>query len=146
MIRTPILHPDLLSAVAELGHGSQIVVADALFPHATGVIDPVRRVHLNVCPGMVPGASIVDLLGQTLHLEAAVYMIDPNAEQGRSSAVTEFADLLATHRHGGGQPIAWSGLDGFRFYEACRAHTVGLLIATGEVRPYANLLLTVGVP
>ena len=31
------------------------------------------------------------------------------------------------------------------FYEATRADTLGLVIATGDVRPYANVLLTIGV-
>jgi L-fucose mutarotase len=36
-------------------------------------------------------------------------------------------------------------LDRFAFYDACRLPDVGLVIATGEQRIYANVLLTLGV-
>ena len=36
-------------------------------------------------------------------------------------------------------------MERFAFYDACRAHDLAVLVATGEDRIYANLLLTVGV-
>ncbi len=53
---------------------------------------------------------------------------------------------LSAHRHGGGQRTSWEGVERFAFCEACHARSVSIVIATGETRPYSNLLLTVGVP
>jgi len=41
--------------------------------------------------------------------------------------------------------VAWTELGRFEFYEACRTNDVAIVIATGEQRVYANILLTVGV-
>lgn len=146
MMRSQIIHPELLAGLARLGHGSQVLIADALFPHVTGANPAAPRVHLNVTPGTVPAAQVVGLVGQAVNIESAAFMIDPEAERGESLAVADFQAGLADHRHGGGREIEWSGIDRFGFYNACREPSVGLVIATGEIRPYANLLITVGVP
>jgi L-fucose mutarotase len=44
-----------------------------------------------------------------------------------------------------GQDITLQPLELFAFYNASRDGTVALVIATGEERTYANLLLTIGV-
>ncbi len=36
-------------------------------------------------------------------------------------------------------------MERFEFYDACRGNDLALLVATGEDRIYANLLLTIGV-
>jgi L-fucose mutarotase len=146
MLRTEILHPDLLAGLARAGHGSQVLIADALFPHATGAAPGVPRVQLNLTPGMVPAAEVVRLVAGACPIEAASFMADPGADDGRSPAVVDFASLLADQRHAGGRTVEWSGVERMAFYEACWSRDVALVIATGEVRPYANLLLTIGVP
>lgn len=144
MMKGNLLHPELLSALAGAGHGSQILIADALYPHSTGVSSTAARVHLNLRAGMVPAADVMKAVAETIHIEAATYM--QTAEGGASEAVQEFQQLLARYVHGGGEKITWSNLARMEFYTACREPDVCLLIATGETRPYANLLLTVGVP
>ncbi|MCE7517702.1 RbsD/FucU family protein [Vreelandella titanicae] len=144
MMKGNLLHPELLSALAGAGHGSQILIADALYPHSTGVSSTAAIVHLNLRAGMVPAADVLKTVAETIHIEAATYM--QTAEGGASEAVQEFQQLLAQHVHGGGEKITWSSLARMEFYTACREPDVCLLVATGETRPYANLLLTVGVP
>ena len=41
--------------------------------------------------------------------------------------------------------MAWSEFGRFEFYDECRTEDLAIVIATGEQRIYANLLLTVGV-
>lgn len=144
MIRGPLTHPGLLGALAAAGHGSQVLIADALYPHATGASQHVPRVHLNLRAGLVAAADVLSLVAETVHVEAATFML--TADGGSSAPVREFQSQLQDHRHGSGQHVAWSGLPRNEFYAACRGQDLCLLIATGEVRPYANLLLTVGVP
>lgn len=146
MLRTPILHPDLLAGLARCGHGSQVLIADALFPHATGADPAVPRVHLNLTPGTVPAAQIVALVAEACFIENAAFMVDPTSPQGESPAVLDYRALLADHRHWGGQQVTWQPIERMAFYDACREREVALVIASGEVRPYANLLLTIGIP
>lgn len=144
MMRSGILHPELLAGLAEAGHGARILIADALYPHSTGANPAARRVHLNLKPGLVAAADVLDLVAESVHLEAATYM--EIAEGDKSLLVHTYQTALTDHRHGGGKPISWQGLQRHDFYAACREPETSLLIATGETHPYANLLLTVGVP
>ncbi|NWO55665.1 RbsD or FucU transport [Chromohalobacter salexigens] len=144
MINGPLLHPPLLHALAAAGHGAKILVADALYPHSTGAPATASRVYLNLCEGMVPAQAVMDAVSQSVAVEAITFMA--TAEGKASETVVDCQQRLAGHRHGNGQTIAWSGLERWAFYDACRAPDVCLLIATGERRPYSNFLLTIGVP
>ena len=144
MIRQRLLHPPLLAALAGAGHGSQVLVADALYPHDVGANPSAARIYLNLTPGLVAARDVIELIADACHLEAALFMEDEHG--AASQAVTEYRAALATHRHGGGREISWQGAERFAFYEACRRPSVSVVIATGETRPYSNLLITVGVP
>lgn len=144
MMTGRLLHPQLLASLAAAGHGSQVLVADALYPHATGVPPAADRVHLNLRPGLVAAADVLALVADAVDVEAAAFM--QTAEGDVSEPVREYQASLAEHRHGGGAVIEWTGLARHEFYQAARSCDTALLIATGEVRPYANLLLTIGVP
>lgn len=144
MITGKLIHPQILSALAAAGHGSRVLVADALYPHSTGASERADRVHLNLTPGVVPAPEVIALVAATVHIEAATFM--ETAEGEVSAPVREYQRLLADHRHGGGAGIDWTSLERMAFYEVCRAPELCLVIATGDVRPYANLLLTIGVP
>lgn len=138
MLRYPVIHPDLLQVLAAAGHGSQILVADALYPHSTGAHPAARRIHLNLREGLVAASDIVAAIDDATYLEAASFM--QNAEGGDSPAVTDYRAQLA-HRE-----LAWIGIERFAFYEAARSPSVAAVVVSGETRPYANLLLTIGVP
>lgn len=144
MITGRLLHPQLLAALAGAGHGATVLIADALYPHSTGAPSTAERVHLNLCDGMVPAATVLDVVAATTPIEAATFMED--ADGAASAPVREFQQILAAHRHSRDHTVAFSGLERHEFYRACRSPDLCLLIATGETRPYANLLLTIGVP
>lgn len=144
MIRYRLMHPPLLAALAAAGHGSQILVADALYPHDVGANPSATRIYLNLTPGLVAARDVIELIADACRLESALFMEDAGGLA--SDAVTEYRATLSGHRHGGGQQISWQGAERFAFYEACRQRSVSVVIATGETRPYSNLLVTVGVP
>jgi len=139
-----LIHPDLLSGLARAGHGSKVLLADALYPHDTGAPDSAGRVYLNLTPGTVPVSQVLELVAGACHVEAVEYMAD--AAGGASATVESCQALLADHRHWGGQAVTWTGVERMAFYDLCREPSVSLLVATGEVTPYSNLLLTIGVP
>lgn len=43
MLKTRLLHPQILEALAEAGHGSRILIADSNFPMLTGSAASARR-------------------------------------------------------------------------------------------------------
>ena len=61
MMRSGLLHPPLLAALAGAGHGSQVLIADGLYPHDTGANPAATRIHLNLRPGLVAARDVLEL-------------------------------------------------------------------------------------
>jgi len=95
-----------------------------------------KLVHLNVAPGMLSVTDVLKVLLTAINAEDATVMA-PRPDQP-APVQDEFVELL-----GPGVPLR--RLDRFDFYDAVRSDDTGLIIATGEERTYANLLLTVGL-
>ena len=53
MLKTRLLHPEILQALGEAGHGAQVLIADGNYPLLTRSGAGAHRVHLNLAPGMV---------------------------------------------------------------------------------------------
>ncbi|GAA2094148.1 RbsD/FucU family protein [Brevibacterium salitolerans] len=135
MLRTEIIHPDLLAALARAGHGAQVLIADGNYPHSTGVPATAERIHLNLAPGMLTVSQVLTPLAATVPIEFAEIMLTSEGEE--APIVAEYRALLP------GVPFA--GCERFEFYDRARTSDVAVVIATGEQRQYANLLLTIGV-
>ena len=128
----PLLSPDLLHAVASMGHGDRLAVVDANFPAAS----MARRLVL------LPGAGALDALRAILSvLPLDDFVADPvhvmqpvGAQVGMPEIVQSFARYLGTTP---------ASLDRHAFYrEAASAYAI---VLTGERRFYGNILLTKGV-
>lgn len=136
MLYQRLIHPPLLTALAAAGHGSQVLLADGNYPHSTGRGLTVPVVHLNLRPGLVAVDELLDLLVEVIPIEAATVMVPPEGP-------TPGAHL--GYRSRLGMDVDWSELGRVDFYQAARSVDVALLVATGDMRHYANLLLTIGV-
>lgn len=133
---SPLLSPDLLHALASMGHGDEIVLADGNFPSAT----QARR--LLRLPG-VPAPQVLDAVLSVLPLDtfvaqAAFTMQVVGDAVAMPDVVMEFNAVLSRH----GSPAAGS-LERFAFYE--RAASAFAVVATGETRIYGNIILKKGV-
>jgi L-fucose mutarotase len=113
-----------------------VLLADGHYPASTATGGRARTVHLNLAPGLLDVTTVAKVLLRALPVEAAHVMIPP-AGSPEPPAVTEYRALLA--------PVPVEPLDRFAFYEAARSDDLALAIVTGDVRTYANLLLTIGV-
>lgn len=112
-----------------------MLIADGNFPIATRTAGGARRVHLNLAPGMLSATDVLGVLVEVINVEAATVMEPPSEME--PSIFSEFRALL------GGAPINAIGREDF--YSLTEGKEVALVIATGERRLYANLLLTIGV-
>ncbi len=133
---SPLLSPDLLHVLASMGHGDEIVLADANFPAATHARRLVRL------PGTT-AAAVLDAVLQVLPLddfvEQAAYTMQVVGDAAAvPPAVQDFATVLQHHGCGPSAP-----LERFAFYE--RAAAAFAVVATGETRVYGNILLKKGV-
>lgn len=133
---SPLLSPELLHVLASMGHGDELVLADANFPAASHA----RR--LVAMPG-VPAAQVLDAVLSVFPLDdfvphAALTMQVVGDPDAVPPAVQDFDAVLRRH---GGAPSA--GLERFAFYQ--RAAAAFAIVATGELRVYGNILLKKGV-
>lgn len=133
----PLLTPDLLHALASMGHGDRIAIVDANFPAAANA----RRLVL--LPGADAAAALRAVLSvlplDTFEPDPAVTM---EAIGGYPAAVPEavsaFTQVLAVL--GAAPP---GRLPRHDFYAAARSAFA--VVATGERRTYGNIIVTKGV-
>ncbi len=136
MLKSNLIHPEILRALGGAGHGSKVLVADGNYPFGTGGPAEATRVYLNLAPGLVDVVQVLRALAGAIPIEAAEVMVP---EKGPEPAIfAEFRSVL-----GKGVPLQTLGR--FQFYDAARDRNTTLVIATGEQRIYANILLTIGV-
>jgi len=134
MLKTKMLHPEILAALGGAGHGSKVLIADGNFPFGTGANPAATRAYLNLAPGLVTVTDVLKVLVEAIPIEAAEVMQPPS---GEPPIFGEFRALLPG--------VELKPLGRFEFYDTAREQDVMLVIATGEQRIYANLLLTIGV-
>lgn len=131
-------HPQLLRALAASGHGAKVLLADGNYPHTTGVNPRCELVSLNLAPGLLDVNQVLDVLKRTIPIEKAEIMVPaPDAEQVHVPAHDDYRAALPG--------VEFGEISRWDFYDVARADDVQIVIATGDQRLYANLLLTVGV-
>lgn len=136
MIDAKLIHPQILGALGKAGHGATILIPDGNYPVATGVHPRAERVYLNLAPGMVTVTDVLAAILSATPIEAAhVMRRDDGAEP---SIYSDFRRMLP-------DDIELRPLERFAFYDEAKKPDCCLVIATGEQRIYANILLTIGV-
>ena len=134
----PIISPELLKILAEMGHGDEIVLSDAHFPGHT------------FCPKNVlrgDGLQIPDLLEGIIPLFELDSYDDPlimmAAVEGDSLDPQVEADYMAAiHKSAPGAP-APKRIGRFEFYD--RAEKAFACVVTGTTAKYGNIILKKGV-
>ena len=136
MLKTSVIHPTILEALGRSGHFSQIVIADGNFPFGAMQGPNATTVFLNFRPGMLNALEVLDGVLEMVNIQSATVMQPPSDFEPEIHQL--YRDKLGTE-------IEWSEMERWPFYDAIRSPQTTLLIATGEQRRFANLLLTVGV-
>jgi len=135
MLKTTLLHPEILYALGAAGHGSKVLISDGNYPHTTGSNPAAEKVFLNLAPGVLNVTEVLRVLAQAIPIEAVHVM--QTADGSEPPIWEDFRSLLPEQR--------LTPLERFAFYHAASNSDVALVIATGEQRIYANILLTIGV-
>jgi L-fucose mutarotase len=134
---SPALSPDLLKLLCEMGHGDEIVLADANFPGAS-----VAK-HLTRADGL-PVATMLDAVLPLFPLDSyADPLIMMQVVAGdRLDPAVEADYMQVVRRHQADAP-APSRIERNAFYE--RASHAFCVVMTGEARIYGNIILKKGV-
>ena len=134
---SPLLTPDLLHALASMGHGDEIAIVDANFPSAS----------LGKRVVQVAGAGAHEMLAAVLEVlpldtvdTPAVFTMEVIGDANAlPEPVADFAAVLADHELA---DVEIGHLERRAFYE--RTRDAYAIVRTGELRPYGNILLVKG--
>ena len=135
---SPLLSPELLATLSMMGHGDEIILADAHFPGDSFNGNVIRADGLKI-PDLLE--AILPLLGLDAYVPDPLIMmaavegdtLDPTVESAYRTAIdTHAPDAPAIGR-----------IDRFAFYD--RAEAAFAIVMTGETAKYGNILLKKGV-
>jgi L-fucose mutarotase len=135
---SPLLSPDLLAILYRMGHGDDIVLADAHFPGES----------LNKSIIRADGLQISDLLNAILplfaldsYVEKPVMMMAPVPGDILDPDV-EASYLKVIHKHWPETPPI-GRIERFAFYD--RSKAAFTVVMTGDTAKYGNIILKKGV-
>lgn len=133
----PILSPELLKTLAEMGHGDEIILADAHFPGHTFCKNTIRYdgIHIpNLLEGILPLFEL-DSYDDPLIMMDAVDgdELDPSVEEAYLNVINKYTNTSSVINR----------IDRFSFYE--RAQKAFCCVITGSIFKYGNIILKKGV-
>lgn len=135
---SPLLSPELLATLCRMGHGDEIVLADAHFP-GESVNDTVVRADGLRIPELLD--AILPLFALDAYVESPVFMMDAGPGDMLDPAV-EASYRAMIDKHWPETP-AITRVERFAFYEQARQAFV--VVMTGETAKYGNIILKKGV-
>lgn len=136
---SPLLSPELLKLLCEMGHGDEIVLSDAHFPaHTLGVAHVVRADGLKVTQLL---RAILPLFELDAYVEHPLITMSPVPGDTLDPSV-EASYLEAVHETNP-QIVGFGREERFAFYE--RARKAYAVVVTGETAKYGNIILKKGV-
>jgi L-fucose mutarotase len=135
---SPVVGPELLSTLYRMGHGDEIVLADAHFPGETVGKRVLRLDGLRIpdlLDGILPLFALDTYVASPLMMMAAVPddVLDPQVEISyRAMVDRHWPDTPPIER-----------IERFAFYE--RTREAYAVVMTGETAKYGNIILKKGV-
>jgi L-fucose mutarotase len=137
----PLLSPDLVKLMMEMGHDDTLILADANFTaHRLAAGKPVLRMPgIGLVQAVKAITSLFPLVADEVHPVGYMRVTGEQADY-RSAVQREAMEIL--------QPLMIAGqsaeaIERYAFYE--RTKTAFAIVVTGEKQPFANFLLRKGV-
>jgi L-fucose mutarotase len=134
---TPVISPELLKILAEMGHGDELVLADAHFPGHTFCKKVIRADGIRI-PALLE--NILPLFEHDSYADPLIMMaavegdkLDPAVEKSYMKAIKKSAPKAP----------AVMRINRFAFYD--RAEKAFACVMTGELAKYGNIILKKGV-
>ena len=146
MLKGNILHPQILSGLASAGHLGQVLISDGNYPHNTSPNPRAKIVWANFLPGVLDAVTVLKIVAQLVPIEEVTVMAPakkgPFAMKSEPPIWRDFRKVLRELSDFKGD---LTPLPKPQFNDRAREDHTCLVIATGEVSLYANVLVTIGV-
>jgi L-fucose mutarotase len=135
---SPLFSPELLATIYQMGHGDEIVLADAHFPGHSMNVHVIRADGLlieDLLDAILPLFALDSYVDDPVAMMACVPgdEPDPAVETGYRTVIDRYAP----------ETPAITFIERFAFYE--RTKDAFAVVMTGDMRKYANLILKKGV-
>lgn len=144
MLKHKLIHPEISALLARAGHHSRILIADGNYPAATKKGPNAQIVSLNLAPGLVTVAQVLEVLLSAVPIDEVNTMgipaDDAYAKLGEPPVWADFRRILKES----GLHVAPRPIPKWDFYKAVESPDHVLTIQTGDQALWANLLLTMG--
>jgi L-fucose mutarotase len=135
---SPVIGPELLDALFRMGHGDEIVLADAFFPGDSVNSRVIRADGLRI-PLLLDG--LLALINLDSYVPHPVAMLAPVPGDTLDESVEKSYRAAIERRWPATPPI--ERIERFAFYE--RAKRAFAVLMTGETVKYGNIILKKGV-
>jgi L-fucose mutarotase len=134
----PVISPELLDALFRMGHGDEIVLADAFFPGDTMNSRVIRADGIRI-PALLEGILALINLDSYVPRPAAMMAASPGDELDME--VEKSYRAVIDRRWPGTPPV--ERVERFAFYE--RSKKAYAVVMSGETVKYGNIILKKGV-
>ena len=131
-----LLSPELLKILCEMGHGDEIVIADANFPSANY---GKRLVRADGIGGVAMLDAVLKMIPLDTYAEENLMLMQPVQGDPTPTIWAEYREVANANDDN----FREGSIERFAFYE--RAKQAYAVIATGEEAIYANVIIKKGV-
>ena len=145
MLRHQLIHPEINAVLGRAGHHGLVLIADGNYPSSSKRGPNAELVSLNLSPGIVTCAQVLQALVTAIPIEAARTMM---YEKTGPYALAEDPPIWADYRQvldDADLELPLEPVEKWSFYEAVATPEHVLTIQTADQQRFANLLLTIGV-
>lgn len=133
---SPILSPELLKILMEMGHGDELIIGDGNFP-AASMAQRLVRLDGHGVPEVLD--AILKLMPLDTYVESPVALMDNGNPENQPPIWADYKNIV-TENEG---EKSFELVERFAFYD--RAKKAYAVVATGETAIYANIILKKGV-
>ena len=137
----PIISPELLKILCEMGHSDTIVIADGNFPsESIGKNSKVLRADGHGVPELLE--AILELFPLDTYIDKPVSLMQVTPGDTVETPIWDIYKEIVSQIDARGENV-FCEIERFEFYE--KAKEAYAIIATGETALYANIMLQKGV-
>ena len=135
---SPLFSPELLATIYRMGHGDELLLADAHFPGESMKVPVIRADGIPVTPLL---DAILPLFELDNYVDFSLIMMDlVPGDTADPQVELDYKAIIETYQ---ASALPIQRLERFAFYE--RAKTAFAVVMSGDTRKYANIILKKGV-
>lgn len=133
---SPVISPELLKILMEMGHGDELVIGDGNFP-AASMAQRLVRLDGHGVPEIL--SAVLNLMPLDTYVECPVALMDNGSDGEKPPIWSEYESIVKSIEG----DRKFELVERFTFYE--RAKKAYCVVASGETAIYANIILKKGV-